>query len=330
MAKSKGKHRSDKDKHISQEDSKTDHAAEVDLGFYEGPFAGLRHKIEERLKTQNEPKQSKTNDSNKHKNKKANKRDSSRNNSTSNAREPKPKASGKQKPAVKHAERDNTAKDKKRGRDGEVKKEGKNSGKDRPGDADTSDHLYREILTLGGNREDFDLLANVDSEEEVEGAVAKSETKADENLLRNELSEMLREAGHVAPDDLEDESDDSDQQDGGDQEAEEESEQVEGSGNTDESEDAKDGDSEEDNASLESDSEASKKNAKGRVGQAGPVLPKAYSELVSIFHVINQTILPPVLTAGCRPSFLDLIGMRLLFRLSRLLRSRLLLCHAAW
>jgi ribosome biogenesis protein MAK21 len=59
--------------------------------------------------------------------------------------------------------------------------------------------LRQEILAMGGTEEDLELLAGVDSESEVEGETAKGDDD-----LRKQLASMLEAAGHVVPEDLED------------------------------------------------------------------------------------------------------------------------------
>ncbi|KAJ5713962.1 uncharacterized protein N7483_011143 [Penicillium malachiteum] len=152
----------------------------------ESAFAGLRQKIEQRLKDQ----------SSKAKSKKNNKAATSTEDSQAD-KETAPKADKSQ---------DLSAQGKKRDRNGEViarddKKEGKNkAGKASKKCAD-DETLRQEILALGGTEDDLDLVAGIDSEgEEVEGVQAKG----GDGDLRKELAKMLEAAGHVVPEDLED------------------------------------------------------------------------------------------------------------------------------
>ncbi|KAJ5939692.1 hypothetical protein N7466_002826 [Penicillium verhagenii] len=152
----------------------------------ESAFVGLRQKIEQRLKDQSSAKgKSKKND--------------------------KPKAPVEIAPAKKEKEvapkatkaQDSSAHGKKRDRNGEViareeKKEGKNKVTKSPKKGGNDETLRQEILAMGGTEEDLDLLADVDSESEVEGVNAKS----GDNDLRKELAKMLEDAGHVVPQDL--------------------------------------------------------------------------------------------------------------------------------
>ncbi|KAJ5777313.1 hypothetical protein N7520_000559 [Penicillium odoratum] len=174
----------------------------------ESAFAGLRQKIEQRLKDQSSNKgKSKKNDKSKAPAEAA---------PTKQEKEAAPKAGQSQ---------DSSAHGKKRDRNGEViareeKKEGKNKTGKFSKKVDDDETLRQEILAMGGTEEDLDLLAGVDSESEVEGVSAK----AGDNDLRKELSKMLEAAGHVVPQDLaEDEVEEEDEE-----EAEESAEEDEG------------------------------------------------------------------------------------------------------
>lgn len=154
----------------------------------ESAFAGLRQKIEQRLKNQNQ---------NSGKGKKDNK-------SSAPAKDA-PGKKGKQSPAKPSRPQD-SAHGKKRDRSGEViARDEKKSGKDKqekPKGSKKSngdDVLRQEILAMGGTEEDLDLLAGVDSESEVEGEVAQGDDD-----LRKQLASMLDAAGHVVPEDLAD------------------------------------------------------------------------------------------------------------------------------
>jgi ribosome biogenesis protein MAK21 len=68
--------------------------------------------------------------------------------------------------------------------------------------SNSDDTLRQEILALGGTEEDLELLADVDSESEVEGTSYKPKAKGGDDDLRKELSKMLEAAGHVVPEDL--------------------------------------------------------------------------------------------------------------------------------
>lgn len=146
----------------------------------ESAFAGLRQKIEQRLKNQNQ---------NTGKGKKDN----------TKSQTPATDASakkGKQSPAKPGRPQD-SAQGKKRDRNGEViAREDKKKGGKKSNDDET---LRQEILAMGGTEEDLDLLAGVDSESEVEG-----ESGNGDDDLRKQLSSMLEAAGHVVPEDLAD------------------------------------------------------------------------------------------------------------------------------
>ncbi|KAJ5794087.1 hypothetical protein N7457_000686, partial [Penicillium paradoxum] len=179
MAKGKGK-RSSGANEIDPATSVSAPATDASLGMPdESAFAGLRQKIEQRLKSQNQ---------NTGKGKKDNTKPSAP------ARDAFAKK-GKQSPAKPGRSQD-SAQGKKRDRNGEViAREEKKGGKKRNDD----ETLRQEILAMGGTEEDLDLLAGVDSESEVEGESGK----ADDDL-RKQLSSMLDAAGHVVPEDLAD------------------------------------------------------------------------------------------------------------------------------
>ncbi|CRL19461.1 CCAAT-binding factor [Penicillium camemberti] len=155
----------------------------------ESAFAGLRQKIEQRLKNQNQSTG---------KGKKDNTKPSA----------PTPNASankGKQSPAKPGRPQD-SAQGKKRDRNGEVIAREQNKGgitkqeKPKAGKKSNDDETLRqEILAMGGTEEDLDLLAGVDSESEVEG-----ESGNVDDDIRKQLSSMLEASGHVVPEDLAD------------------------------------------------------------------------------------------------------------------------------
>ncbi|KAJ1713796.1 CCAAT-box-binding transcription factor [Aspergillus flavus] len=238
--------------------------------FEESAFAGLRQKIEQRLKDQNAAKQKPKN----------NKKDAS-NDTPKKNNESTPKFDTKRNDTYKN-------KGKKRDRNGEViAREDKNaSGKDKSSkskEADQSDALRQEILALGGTEEDYDMLAGVDSESEVEDAKNTSKgsgSKSEEDALRKELSGILAAAGQVVPDDI---ADDEEDEAGQDEEEEDDEEDVE--------DDEVDLDSGDENDSEEADQESSDedvpptpaakeptKNEKAK-NSAEPPLPKEYSKL---------------------------------------------------
>lgn len=228
----------------------------------EGAFAGLRQKIEQRLKDQKSGKG-------------------------------KSKDNGKAKtPAVnipvkkekqKTDQSQGSAKGKKRDRNGEViAREEKKGGKNKNNKEDT---LRQEILALGGAEEDFDLLAGVDSESEVEDAPSQSKNKGGEDSLRKELSMMLEAAGQVVPPDLADEEVD----EGGDDEDEGEDEDGEDSGEPE-------------------DSDVDEAPAKPAAPEVK--IPKEYAKLVS--DVVLDWQANMLILIKYRLFFLDLTGMLLL------------------
>lgn len=178
----------------------------------EGAFAGLRQKIEQRLKDQNSGKgKGKNNKSKAPNEEKA---------ITKKEKDTTPKKSGRNQ---------ESAQGKKRDRNGDViareeKKAGKNkqSKPEGPKQGGQDETLRQEILALGGTEEDLDLLAGVDSESEVEGGPSKSKTKGGDDDLRKELSKMLEAAGQVVPDDLADEEAEAEDQDEAEEDIEDE------------------------------------------------------------------------------------------------------------
>lgn len=197
MAKGKGKRSSGANETLPDAGvsvSQSESAPEMQMPqIDEGAFAGLRQKIEQRLKDQSSGK------GNSKKNDKLN-------------------ASAQQSPATKEKQgtpktgkrQEASAQGKKRDRNGEViARDEKKGGKDKQykptagaKKANNADTLRQEILALGGTEEDLELLADVDSESEVEGTSSKSKAKGGDDDLRKELSKMLEAAGHVVPDDL--------------------------------------------------------------------------------------------------------------------------------
>lgn len=245
MVKGKGKRTSGANE-IAPATSVPAPAADSTLGMPdESAFAGLRQKIEQRLKNQNQ---------NTGKGKKE------------NAKAPVSAADaftkkGKQSPAKPGRPQD-SAQGKKRDRNGEViprddKKGGINKQEKPKGDKKSKDDatLRQEILAMGGTEEDLDLLAGVDSESEVEGESGN----ADEDL-RKQLSSMLAAAGHVVPEDL----------------ADDEVEEVEVEEQP-ESEDDLDSEDQAEISEPESDIEETPRSTKAQEA----VVPKEYAKLVS-------------------------------------------------
>lgn len=230
----------------------------------ESAFAGLRQKIEQRLKGQSSGKV--------------------KSNKNSKPQVPAKQALAKKgKEAISKPNKSReTAQGKKRDHHGEViARDEKNGGKNKERKSgssknDADETLRQEILALGGTEEDFDLLAGVDSESEVEDAPATSK-KGSEDALRKELSKMLHAAGQVVPQDLEDEEVDEDEED----------------------EEEQDNDSEEDNEHTsaseqeitdveeELPAEPAPRNSKTATNKSKEpeiVVPKEYAKLVSDGH----------------------------------------------
>ncbi|KAL3458822.1 CBF/Mak21 family-domain-containing protein [Aspergillus heterothallicus] len=237
----------------------------------EGAFAGLRQKIEQRLKDGANKQKSKNNKS-----------------------KPAPveaASKGKQIPAKPDSKSksssDRNNQGKKRDRNGVViaRDEKKQDKTLKPTSTDGDDTLRQEILALGGTEEDFEMLAGVDSEEEEDAdATNKSKGKSDEASLRKELSSMLAAAGQFVPDDLEDEDIEEDavdeEDDAGTEEAEDEDEdEVE----DDEEEEVESADepSSESESSEETPKKEAKQPAKKEVKETEPavVFPKEFSKL---------------------------------------------------
>ena len=270
MAKGKGKRPSEMKEEIAEGETKNDSAGSAPK-LDESAFAGLRQTIEQRLKNENESKQQKEN---KKKNNTGGKNPNK--NSTNDAKSAKDKSKdNKHTPVVKQ----DTNKGKKRGNDGEVipKREENDRVKIQPRDGDENDILHKEILALGGTHEDFDLLANVDSEEEIDVSADVStnpKNKTEESSIRNELSKILQQAGHVAPDDIESESD---EKSGSDEESEH-----------DEESNSEEGESDQDSPPPpapkgEGEEPKKKKASKESSTEPEPILPKAFAKLVSAF-----------------------------------------------
>ncbi|BCR86138.1 RNA-binding ribosome biosynthesis protein MAK21 [Aspergillus chevalieri] len=244
--------------------------------FEENAFAGLRQKIEQKLKDQN----SKSKNKGKGGAKDAPKNDTPKKdapapkNNTKN--ESAPRAAPKQEPK-------NDNKGKKRDRNGDViAREEKSAGKDKVSKA-SDDTLRQEILALGGTEEDLDLVAGVESEDEVEdvNTSKKSGKKSDDDALRKELSSMLAAAGQVVPEDLKDDEVEEEQEEEADDDEEEEGD---GDDESDEQEEAEEEESDaEEEASPEPSANAeeySKETKKEPVKPEEFVVPKEFAKLV--------------------------------------------------
>lgn len=177
------------------------------------------------------------------------------------------------------AKTQNSNQGKKRSRDGEVIEKPAKSGSAK-NDQSQDDILRKEILALGGSKEDFDLLAEVASDSEVEEPASGSNKKAGSNddALRKELAQLLKDAGHFNPEIADD------------QVEEEQSASEDGSEEEDEEEEAEEQDDDEVGSASEADdiNEPSQETAKSNVDKKKAALaetqsqfPKEYSRLVS-------------------------------------------------
>lgn len=267
----------------------------------EGAFAGLRQKIEQKLKDQNAAKQKKNDNKNNNKLKEAPKETPKQNNKQAAPTQAAKRGSG--------ADKNNQGK--KRDRNGDViARGGKKETETKPSKSsgmDENDTLRQEILALGGTEEDLDLLAGIESDSEVEGAKEapkKSNNKSDDDFLRKELSSMLAAAGQVVPDDLpDDEAEAEDEED--EEEEDDEVEDVELDVDEDDFEEGSDG-------NVSSDQEDSppptKKETKKQKGNQDPIqntLPKEYAKLVSVH---GRSLVLPYTNTTNRQSPRDLTG----------------------
>ncbi|PYH44443.1 RNA-binding ribosome biosynthesis protein MAK21 [Aspergillus saccharolyticus JOP 1030-1] len=249
-------------------------AAEALPQLEESAFAGLRQKIEQRLKDQNNAKQKSKNG----KGKSAPADTPKKNQEVASKAESKPAAGN-----------DKNNKGTKRDRNGDVIAAGetKGIGKEKPkGKEDNDDVLRQEILALGGTEEDLDLLAGVDSESEVENTTGKkSKGKSEEDSLRKELASMLAAAGQVVPDDLEDEEVEEEEEDAEEDDNEDETGDMEDDAEVDDEEelvDEDEDDAEEEASEDEPPAPAPKEDKKEKAAkQAAPenIFPKEFSKL---------------------------------------------------
>ncbi|KAE8376294.1 CBF/Mak21 family-domain-containing protein [Aspergillus bertholletiae] len=252
--------------------------------FEESAFAGLRQKIEQRLKDQNAAKQKPKN------NKKAASNDT-----------PKKNNQATPKPDTKRTDADKNNKGKKRDRNGEViAREDKNApGKDKLSkskEAGPNDALRQEILALGGTEEDYAMLAGIDSESEAEDAKNAPKGaggKSEEDALRKELSGILAAAGQIVPDDIADDDEDEAGQDEDEDEEEEEEEEEDDveegmeddevevdAGDDNDNEEQDQDSSDEDVAPIPAAKETKEGSKKEKAkASAEPPLPKEYNKL---------------------------------------------------
>ncbi|KAL4886582.1 CBF/Mak21 family-domain-containing protein [Aspergillus karnatakaensis] len=269
MAKGKGKQSANANSAPATEAAKskaTDGGADALPQIEESAFAGLRQKIEQRLKDGATKQKTKNN-----KTKPAAVEDANPTKNTPTKSDSKPRFDSSK-----------DVKGKKRDRNGEVieKKEDKKVQKPKGEESNDNDTLRQEILALGGTEEDFEMLAGVDSEEEVEDAdTKKSRGKSSEDSLRKELASMLAAAGQVVPEDIADEDveeveDEEDEEDDED-EVEEEEEEETNAGEDEES--SPEEEASEDEAPLQPTKQPAKKEIKETVPET--VFPKEFAKL---------------------------------------------------
>lgn len=240
--------------------------------FEENAFAGLRQKIEQKLKDQN----SKSKNKGKGGAKDALKDDIPKKDAptpkkdNNNKKETAPKPAPKQEPK-------NDNKGKKRDRSGDViMREEKPAGKDKASKSNDDDTLRQEILALGGTEEDLDLIAGAESEDEVEDAnISRKSGKSDDDALRKELSGMLAAAGQVVPEDLKDDEVEEEEEEADDDEEED------GDGD-DESDEQEQAEEEESDAEVETSPEPLKETRKEPTKSDEFVVPKEFASLVCI------------------------------------------------
>ncbi|KAL3491170.1 CBF/Mak21 family-domain-containing protein [Aspergillus germanicus] len=283
MAKGKGKQSSGANSvpvkgNALKDAPKVDAEADAFPQIEESAFAGLRQKIEQRLKDGASKQKSKNN-----KSKPAPVEDAK-----------KPKQSPAKTDSKSKFGSDKNNHGKKRDRNGDViaRDEKKQDKSQKPATKDSDDTLRQEILALGGTEEDFEMLAGVDSEDEEDADTSKkSNGKSDDASLRKELSSILAAAGQFVPDDLEDEDVE------GEVDGDEDDEEVEEDDNDDDEEEESEEAAESDESPEEPPKKEPKQSAKKEVKQSEPevVFPKEFSKLtVRPRSDWFMTELPPV------------------------------------
>ncbi|EED24119.1 CCAAT-box-binding transcription factor [Talaromyces stipitatus ATCC 10500] len=179
----------------------------------------------------------------------------------------------------------NSNQGKKRNRDGEFidkPAKGGNAEIDRSQD----NILRKEILALGGSEEDFDLVAEVASDSEVEGPASGPNKRAgsSDDALRKELAQLLKDAGQFNPEIADDQVEEpSASEDRSGEEEDEDEDEIE------DFVDANSSASEGDNTNL-----SSKKVAKAKVAEAADKKKIALAETQSQFpkEYSRLTIMP--------------------------------------
>lgn len=222
MAKSKGKRSSTGDASLSEGTlvDKTSQASNENfISLDAGALANLTRNIEKKLKDGNNPTSKKV------------QKGTDRGKRIANGASAK-HINGKKETSNNNNNKVQTSKQgKKRSRDGQViEKPTVKDGNAGSGHNEEEDILRQEILALGGSMEDYDLLANVESDSEVEGTTSETKKKAGSNddALRKELAQLLKGAGQFNPvipdEEAEDEEQQSESEDGNESDEDEDEE----------------------------------------------------------------------------------------------------------
>ncbi|CRG85049.1 Ribosome biogenesis protein MAK21 [Talaromyces islandicus] len=147
------------------------------------------------------------------------------------------------------------------------------------GAGDEDDVLRKEILALGGSKEDFDLLADVVSDSEVEDST-KTKSVSDENALRKELAKLLKGSGQYQAEIPDDQVSEEEEVEEEEEEEEEEASNEDSGKNSDEENNEVESEAEEANASApDVDPAAGHASKKSIVEPQQNTFPKEYSRL---------------------------------------------------
>lgn len=206
MAKNKGKRSSIGDASLSEAalvDKTSQASNENFISLDAGALANLTRNIEKKLKDGNNPTSKKV------------QKGTDRGKNTANGASAKHVNGKKETSNNNNNKVQNSKQGKKRSRDGQViEKPTVKDGNVGSGHNEEEDILRQEILALGGSMEDYDLLANVESDSEVEGPTSETRKKAGSNddALRKELAQLLKGAGQFNPVIPDEEAEDEEQQ----------------------------------------------------------------------------------------------------------------------
>jgi ribosome biogenesis protein MAK21 len=273
MAKSKKTTSAGAEKPVATSKSK-DASDENFLQFDAGALASLTQNIEARLKGGNKNNKSNSNGASEKKGAKGPKSPAS-----------KPNGKGKaNKPVENNRPVQKSFQGKKRDRNGAViEKEdkvqkGENLQKTNPQDeddeaGDEDDVLRKEILALGGSKEDFDLLAGVVSDSEAEDS-AQTKPALNEDALRKELAKLLKGSDQYQAEIPDDQVSEEEEEEASDEELSRESDEEEDNEVESEAEEAN-------GSSPDVDSAAGNASKKSIVEPQPNPFPKEYSQLVS-------------------------------------------------